>query len=179
MKTEAGIRHRVRQAQFRHLQRALRRAESRKPESCAHQERLALPGFGPVGFCGKEEGADHAPCDVRFGGAERAAKCPIWEAAIAAEEVRESFRAFWESRPTLGEIATRFPDIASLLWVISTLPGDDAPEALFDPSQHLRVDGGPSPYAPAPRALLAQDPWGAFPGGRLLVGPHLATVLEP
>ena len=180
MKSEAGIRHKIGQAQFRHLKRALRKVGARRPETCAHHERLSLPGFGDVGFCGKEEGATHAPCDARFGGVERAARCPLWEPAVTEDSVRETFKAYWASGPTLAEVAERFPDVGALLWTISTDPDNPIPpEMVFDPAEHVLIPGPASPFVTPPRALPL-DPWGAFPGPRVLVGPWCATpILAP
>lgn len=115
MKTQGQIAQKIKQAQFRHIQKEMKRLLKRSAPNCKKNRSMDLE-FGPVGVCSM----DCQVCDVRFH--NRAPECEDWELRHLKEEIKESLKEFFQTR-TVPEIAVRFPDVAALLWV-STEEGD-------------------------------------------------------
>jgi hypothetical protein len=110
MKTVGQIAQKLKQAQFRHVKREVRRLMKTAPENCTSNRTLTLD-MGPVGVCS----LDCQVCDLRF--EDRSATCDLFEQKHAADEVKASLREFFKIRLT-SEIAVRFPDVAALRWAM-------------------------------------------------------------
>lgn len=140
MKTEGQVRHKLQQVTFRHLQRTVRTALSCRPENCIHNGSVNLP-TGEVRFCNLLETKDGSklPCDEAFGGLEQASKCPEFTRKNTKEKVQEEFTEFLRTSD-VATIATRYPDVAALLWAI------DATTPITPPVE----DPDPAPASPPP-----------------------------
>jgi hypothetical protein len=140
MKTEGQVRHKLQQVTYRHLQREIRTALSRRPENCENNRRVKLPVMGSeVRFCTvmEDSDGDFVPCDERHGGLERAAKCPQFACATTKESVKAEFAEFL-STSDVATIAAEYPDVAALLWTLD----DTAPVPIEEPE-------APEPPKPA------------------------------
>lgn len=156
MKTEGQVRHKLQQVTFRHLQRTVRTALSCRPENCIHNGSVNLP-TGEVHFCNLLETKDGSkiPCDEAFGGLEQASKCPEFARKNTKEKVQEEFTQFLKASD-VATIATRYPDVAALLWTIdATAPivpqTDPDPEPVRPPAPpvtmlYLQPEGGVVTY---------------------------------
>lgn len=138
MKTEGQVRQQLKQVLFRHLQKRTKTAFRRIPETCANNERS-----GKFGFCGlfAKDGAS-VVCDSDVdGGVERAKACPHWKAKRTRAELKDDFKELVKSGDK-GRIASQYPDVAALLWVLDGFDGlaDDLDEAL----DGRTPDAGPS-----------------------------------
>jgi hypothetical protein len=127
MRTKGQIAQKIKQAQFRHVQKELKRLLKRSAPNCKKNRSMELE-FGPVGVCS----LDCQVCDVRFH--NRAPECEDWELRHSKDEIKESLKEFFRTR-AVPEIAVRFPDVAALLWALA----DDA-----DPQQGPLMVGIPA-----------------------------------
>lgn len=118
MKTEGQVRHKLQQVTFRHLQRTVRTALSRRPENCSHNAVLRLAA-GELRFCTLRETANGAftPCDILHGGLDQAAKCPDFSCSNTKDESRKEFESFLKTSD-VATIAAQYPDVAALLWAL-------------------------------------------------------------
>lgn len=122
MRSEGQIRQQLKQVVYRHLQKRLRENFRQRPNNCAHNVELALDDAGSyVGLCGlvNAEGKPrHVPCDARIQGcSEMARQCPLFRPLLTKDEVKAEFNAIIQSEDR-GVIASHFPDVAALLWVL-------------------------------------------------------------
>lgn len=140
MKTEGQVRHKLQQVTFRHLQRTVRTALSRRPENCTHNAVLRLAA-GEVRFCTLREtvNGSFTPCDLLHGGLEQAAKCPDFSCSNTKEGARRDFEAFLKTSD-VATIAAEYPDVAALLWAL----GESDPAVPVE---------DPDPPEPAPKVV--------------------------
>lgn len=116
MRTSGQVLQKMKQAQFRHIKREIRRLLKQTPSNCKLNRTLDLD-IGPVGVCS----LDCEVCDPRFG--DRSQECGKWEARHQKEEIKASLKDFFKTRDR-ADIAVRFPDVAALLWVL----GEEKPD---------------------------------------------------
>ena len=171
MKTDGQVRHKLHQVTFRHLQRTVRTALSCRPENCIHNGSVGLP-TGEVRFCNLLQAADgsNLPCDEAFGGLLQAARCPKFSLKNTKERVQEEFTEFLKTSD-VATIATRYPDIAALLW---TLDVATPPVVLEDPDPPP-----PEPPTPPVTVLYLQPEEGVVTytlPAQTFVGYHRAVV---
>lgn len=156
MRTEGQIRHKLQQVTFRHLQRTVRTALSCRPENCTYNGVVKLP-TGDVRICTlltDKDGA-HPPCDESFGGLKQAANCPKFLCRNTKEDVREGFTEFLRNSD-VATIASRYPDIAALLWTLDAttpvIPQEDPDPAPVEPQVppvsllYFQPEGGATSY---------------------------------
>jgi hypothetical protein len=102
---------------------------------------------------------DGSPCDERYGGDARAAKCPYFACARTKDTLRDGFDGFLDGA-SLPEIAERYPDMAALMWVLEE---DVPPPAPLD-DEELSEDSSappvelPAPEEPTPPVPVSPDP---------------------
>jgi len=123
MRTEAEIRQKLKQVQFRHLKKLLEANFKQRPCNCAHNEvHQSLNGSGdPIGLCmyGSEnpEEWEGVICDEAFGGITLARNCGTFKPHKTKIEIKAEFNALMENED-LGVIAAQYPDVAALLWTL-------------------------------------------------------------
>ena len=125
MRTEAELRQKLKQVQYRHLKKLLEGNFRQRPCNCAynevHQPRNSQHGK-PVGLCMySAENADEwqgVICDEDFGGIQTARECGLFQPHKTKMEVKAEFYALMEQED-LGFIAAQYPDIAAILWVLN------------------------------------------------------------
>jgi hypothetical protein len=136
MRSEGQIRHQLKQVAYRHLQKRLRENFRQRPANCAHNVELVLDTTTGafVGLCGvlNPDGTRRdVPCDARIPGcSEMASKCGLFHPLQTKAEVKADFNAILRSGDR-GVIASQFPDIAALLWVLDEVAdGVPTPEEI-------------------------------------------------
>ena len=152
MKTEGQVRHKLQQVTFRHLQRTVRTALSCRPENCIHNGSVNLP-TGEVHFCKllQDPSGGNLPCDDAFGGLLQASRCSEFSLKNTKEKVQEEFTEFLKTSD-VATIATRYPDLAALLWAIDA-PTPSVPHVDPDPP-------APVTQLPPPVTMLYIQPDG-------------------
>lgn len=135
MQAEGLIRQRLKQVLFRYLQKELRANFKSAPESCLHNQCVALvaDGYeeGDVGVCGyKLEGVPRrVACDSRLSwGQEQARTCQWWTPLKSKESIRQEFHRLITGCE-LGVIAAKYPDAAALMWVLGSNVSESLVEA--------------------------------------------------
>lgn len=148
MRTEGQIKHQLRQVVFRHLQRLLRENFRKRPDTCIHNGVLVLDDAtgASVGICGhlSSEGRPrNLLCDARIQGClEMARECPRWSSLQMRDEIKAEFQTLVRSEDR-GVIASQYPDVAALLWVLDA-PGSLPSEVELD-AQTETAEESPHP----------------------------------
>lgn len=128
MKTEGQIRHKLKQALFRHMKKRVSASQSRTPSNCLHNQRPQqrtpsgnwIPHPSPS-FCLHPDFLGHL-CDEGHPEEGRCwENCGRWEPRRSKEEVKRDFTEF-AKRPR-EEIAGAMPDVAAYLWVLEQPEG--------------------------------------------------------
>lgn len=126
MRTQAQIRQQLKQVTFRHQKKRLRTLFKQRPDTCCHNREVELDADSHVYLCGFTSSAGeprNVPCDARIPGcSEMARECPLWEPMQTKSEVKQEFQELMAT--DRGVIASKYPDIAALMWVLDE-PGDD------------------------------------------------------
>jgi len=130
MKTPREIRHKIKQAKYRHLKRAIRNGLSRKPCNCYYNRVVRPPNQPNMGVCMK--GAQDLStwkgvvCDENMGGLGKASDCPFFKEKRTKEEITQKFEDFFNDADFI-EVAKEYPDLAALMWVLTDSDDDDTP----------------------------------------------------
>lgn len=153
MKTEGQVRHKLQQVTYRHLQRAIRTALSRRPENCVHNQVVRLPK-GEMRFCDLrgEDCDSYVPCDENHGGIDQASRCIDFVRVNTKESVKEEFEVFLKTAD-MAAIAVEYPDIVALLWVLDVGGAD----VVTDMDLSVDPDADPPP-PPEPPPRPAEEP---------------------
>lgn len=123
MQPRSKVQHRLKQLIFRHLQKRLRANFRQGSATCRHNVPYDLDENGDtwIGRCGLVQ-PDGTPrgviCDGRIDLDTVAKGCPFWAPVQTKEEIRAEFEAVVRN-PDLGVVASEYPDIAALRWVLS------------------------------------------------------------
>ena len=131
MRAEGQIKQQLKQVTYRHLQKRLRENFRQRPDTCGHNVEVMLDGStgASVGLCGvmSVEGVRrNVPCDARIAGcSEMARECPLFIPLQTRDEVKSEFYAIIQSGDR-GVIASHFPDVAAMLWVLDVDPPTEA-----------------------------------------------------
>lgn len=116
MRTEGQTRQQLKQVLFRHLQRELRQNFRRVPEACQYNKHRYVGGEQALGVCCLDP-KQLLICDPKLGGDAVAQNCLKWQALRTKEQIKSEFRSLVSSGDR-GRIATRYPDVAAMLWVL-------------------------------------------------------------
>jgi hypothetical protein len=117
MRPKGQVAQKLKQAVHRAIQREVRNLTRRTASNCANNREV---GFGPgsIRVCA----LDCQKCDPVLD--DRAPECPDYASRASEQQIRKSLREFLKARPP-QDLAARFPDVASLLWVLADEEGDD------------------------------------------------------
>lgn len=110
IKGDGEIRQKLKQARFRHLKREIESRLRLTAKNCVHNIPLEVRG-AEVGFCALK----HIVCDVAEK-KDHAPSCPNFGLRASKDEIKADFQALMES--PIHEIATKYPDVAALTWVV-------------------------------------------------------------
>ena len=117
MRTPGEVAQKLKQVRYRHLKKELKRLLKQTARTCKHNTLVETRG-GESGICT----LDCKACDTWL---DRSSDCGKWEPRHTAEEIKESLKEFFKTRP-VHEVAVRFPDVAALLWMLAD---EDDPQA--------------------------------------------------
>lgn len=157
MMSEGTIRHKIRQALFRHRKDYIRTHLDPAPNNCLHNAKMAYPDRDTtIGVCRyqKDGMAKNVVCDECFGGIKQARQCDAFEPMVPAERLKGRFKENIEEAVkdprAIGHIAKNYPDVAALMWVLG-----DAPESVLEA---FREDD------PVPTPVQEEEPMPEDPG---------------
>ena len=157
MQPESKIRHRLKLLRLRYLEKAIRKAISRRPENCLYNNLTDTGSPIPVRICtNPNPGFCGAVCDETYGGANIAAKCNQFDSRISADIAKSEFHKFLLEAPT-EELAQRYPDIMALLWVLGDHVSRNFDELENELSDHPEVEATPEP-TPEPLVETLAEP---------------------
>jgi len=124
MRTEADIRQKLKQVQYRHLKKLLEANFRQRPCNCAYNE-VHLPRNShhgkPVGLCmfSAEDPEDWQGviCDEELGGVALARECNLFRPHKTKLEIKAEFHDLM-TNADIGTVAAQYPDIAAMMWVL-------------------------------------------------------------
>lgn len=156
MQSEGQVRQKLKQVAFRYLQRRLRENFRKRPATCIHNMTVILDeatnsGVGLCGFPSSDGLLRNVPCDTRIPGCLVMAKtCSLWAPLQTREQIKAEFAALLQSGDR-GAIASLYPDLAALMWVL-----DDTPT-----TEELQAFVGDIPDEGSPVEAVVEDAHGA------------------
>jgi len=137
-----SIRHKFKQAAFRHLKVRLANELSERPSNCVHHSVRYMPSGAPVGLCRCSEMSDDdwpGVCDDRLT-PEQPEKCGHFDTSRTKDEIKDDFREFLATAQ-LYAIASKYPDLAPFLWVLGEdAPGREVEVGDWEPNDEVRVE---------------------------------------
>ena len=117
MRSEREVKAQLKQIRFRHLQELIRKNFHRLPENCVHNAPANLDKEAICWCILDKAKVVGRVCDKRtWGGAEQAENCPYWDTRQTKEQIKADFQELQDA--PLGKLASVYPDIAALLWVL-------------------------------------------------------------
>jgi hypothetical protein len=122
MKKIGAIKHKLKQVRHRLLQKAVRTGTSKKPCNCKHSGLVRGNASEPLFYvclleADKPREWEGTICDPSVPNT-----CPFFKPFRSKEEIEDSFEEEFDkllNEGDLGQIATKYPDVAALLWVLS------------------------------------------------------------
>lgn len=132
MRKRAQVKQQLKQVTYRHLQKLLRDNFKQRPDTCCFNREVILDedSRSSVFLCSVTSPSGqprNVVCDSRVGGcAEMARECPLWAPLKTKQLVKDQFNEVIQSG-NRGLIASEYPDIAALLWVLDDPEGDAVP----------------------------------------------------
>jgi Tfp pilus assembly protein FimV len=154
VKSAGAVRHQLKQVRYRHLKKRLENELRRFPHNCAHNRNFNHPkviadGGDPCGVCTHANQEGSILCDLAWGGYQRAKDCPLFEHRMTKDEVKDGFKE-WLSTAKLHEIASEYPDMAALMWVLQEEAPDREVEIEDGEDWEPDADTDEEPPPPAP-----------------------------
>jgi len=126
MKTDGEIKQRLKQIRFRTIKKEIENLLKRTASNCRFNYLLKPQGQDTTQLCDMLEGGVYickCPdynthiCDTRFSQEDPAVKCPYFDTRHNKDLIKQSLSGFFDNAP-VEEILVRFPQIATLLWVL-------------------------------------------------------------
>ena len=122
MKSEGKIKHKLRQVKHRIIQKECRKATSKKPCNCVHSGVVRGHASEPLfHVClmdsDKPDEWEGMICDNSVPNT-----CPFFKPQKTEEEIRDEFNFEFDeiiNEGDMGKIASKYPDVAALLWVLA------------------------------------------------------------
>jgi len=141
LRTEAAIRHKLKQAAYRHLQRELKHTLRRRPHTCIHNFLLGVQPGVEVGICTTGNFKNRI-CDAKVGdyggmdGVAWAKICPSWTPFHEKEQIKIAIKdriAELLVAEDRGPLAEKYPDLAVLAWILDAPGKETSKEEADDP----------------------------------------------
>jgi hypothetical protein len=140
VKNDGQVRQKLKQVLFRHRKEFVRLNLSRRPENCEHNATVRLPlhvssraGVRVCGFVDPDGDWNDRVCDSALGGDRQAGRCPHYSCRNTAELLKADFNervGLGEASVEIGQLASEYPDVAALMWVLGPSDGDPSPTVL-------------------------------------------------
>ncbi len=127
MKKEGSIKHKLKQVKFRKLEKAVRNSLSKKPCNCQHSGLVRGPSGDELFYVclldsDKPKLWEGTICDQSV-----PPNCPFFKAEKTKEDIEQEIEELLNSGD-MGKIASLYPDIAALLWVLDEREEEDEPK---------------------------------------------------
>lgn len=124
MKGEGAIKQKLKQARFRSIKREVRRLTSKKPSNCKHSGLVRGHAGEPLFHvclldADKPEEWEGTICDASVPNT-----CPFFTPRQTKEEIEAQVNADLESGD-MNLIASKYPHVATLLWVLAGVEEGD------------------------------------------------------
>ena len=118
MKTDSSVKRKLKQAQFRTLKKEIRKGLSKSPCNCKNSGQVRGYASDPLFFvclldADKPDEWEGTICDSSVPNT-----CPYFENKVTKEQIESKVRADLHSGD-MGLIASKYPDLAALLWVLA------------------------------------------------------------
>lgn len=122
MKTKGQLIQKIKQVRYRYLKKFLDKCLAQNSQNCLYNRPSSFDVRDVFSVCvcgyGIEKKEWQArPCDKRLN-PELAQNCSKFELLNTKDELKEEFNVSLDALP-LPAIASKFPDLAALLWVLS------------------------------------------------------------
>ena len=122
MKKQGAIKKKLKQVKYRLLQKFIRNNTSKKPCNCSHSGLVKGHSNDPIFYvclldASKPKKWDGVVCDPSMPN-----NCPFFTSHKKEDDLKESFSADFDSlinEGDMGKIASKYPDVAALLWVLA------------------------------------------------------------
>tara|TARA_B100001287_G_scaffold186837_1_gene157683 strand:- start:799 stop:1203 length:405 start_codon:yes stop_codon:yes gene_type:complete len=122
MKKQGAVRHKLKQVKHRLLKKAIRNGMSKKPCNCSHSGQVKGNANDPLFYVclldsSKPKEWDGVICDPSVPN-----NCPFFKPHKTEQEIKEEFETEFDSlikEGDMGKIATKYSDVAALLWVLA------------------------------------------------------------
>lgn len=165
MRRPGEVHQKFKQVLYRHRKRAIEAVLRRAPRNCVHNcaspahpavfadgtpFQVRVCGNAAAGLCG-------VVCDSDHGGDVVAHQCAHFVPLRTPDQVKEEFRQLVTQSP--AALATRYPDLAALAWVINDPVEVSEEEEAEDVAQELHNPPEPG-IPPEPVALAPVEPAG-------------------
>ena len=122
MKTKGQLIHKIKQVRYRYMKKFLDKCLAQTSQNCLYNRpsSFEVGSVSSVCVCGygiEKKEWQARPCDKRLN-PDLASNCSKFELLNTKEELKDEFNVSLDSLP-LPAIASKFPDLAALLWVLS------------------------------------------------------------
>tara|TARA_Y100001970_G_C14072610_1_gene770295 strand:- start:361 stop:765 length:405 start_codon:yes stop_codon:yes gene_type:complete len=122
MKKPGAVKKKLKQVKFRLIQKAIRNGISKKPCNCTHSGQVKGNANDPLFYVclldsSKPKEWDGVICDPSVPN-----NCPFFKPCKTEQEIKEEFEIEFDSiinEGDIGKIASKYPDVAALLWVLA------------------------------------------------------------
>ncbi len=122
MKKNGAVRHKLKQVKHRLMQKAIRNGLSKKPCNCAHSGQVKGNANEPLFYVCLHEAEKPKEWEGMICDPSVPNTCPFFKAFRSEEEIKEEFNQNFETlinEGDMGNIASKYPDVAALLWVLA------------------------------------------------------------
>tara|TARA_B100001094_G_C17613018_1_gene522153 strand:- start:172 stop:552 length:381 start_codon:yes stop_codon:yes gene_type:complete len=124
MKTEKSIQHKIKQVKFRVMKKAIRNGLSKKPCNCKHSGLVRGSASDPLFYvclldADRPQEWEGTICDPSVPNT-----CPFFKNNKTKEQIESEIEDMLSSGD-MGAIASKYPDIAALLWVLAGTDEDE------------------------------------------------------
>jgi len=124
MKTEKSIQHKLKQVKYRVIKKAIRNGLSKKPCNCKNSGLVRGSASDPLFYvclldADKPQEWEGTICDQSVPNT-----CPFFENNKTKEQIESEIEQMLSSGD-MGAIASKYPDIAALLWVLAGTDEDE------------------------------------------------------
>jgi len=124
MKTEKSIQHKIKQVKYRVIKKAIRNGLSKKPCNCKNSGLVRGSASDPLFYvclldADKPQEWEGTICDQSVPNT-----CPFFENNKTKEQIESEIEQMLSSGD-MGAIASIYPDIAALLWVLAGTDEDE------------------------------------------------------
>lgn len=148
MKSEGKVRQKYKQAKFRARSSFVEKRMKARPCNCLFRGEVAISeDLDRVVACRFLEVEEDSDWDVDICTPKQARQCPKFTPQTVSEELKDSFESlveYSEESGDLGPLASEYPDLAALLWVLEE----------FEPSQKNDTEQEPV----VPEEALQDEP---------------------